>query len=1104
MENYEVLEHLGDGSFGRVYKARRKNSGFTVAMKFISKYGKNEKDIKTLRQEISILKTLNHENIILMFDTFESEREFCVVTEYAQGELFDILQDDKRLPEVTVQKIAKGLTKALYYLHSKRIIHRDMKPQNVLIGPNGRVKLCDFGFARAMSSNTIVLTSIKGTPLYMSPELVQEQPYDATSDLWSLGVILYELYCGQPPFYTNSIYTLINQIVKEPVKYPADISKEFKSFLQGLLQKNPKKRLAWPQLLDHPFVRESEADRIALKQEDMFYAACGGVGGPRERLEKIMASSALESNGVSSTPSPAPTAGPRSTLLPYAALTLKRQQEEQEQQEEMLEKVRHMRLVLDRLKGITIPDDEARSHNYDHAKENLTVHARNALNTSDDLICLAYPSTTAYASPSHNSDQSSHPLSVADLTRRYWEQLSQTLHQSSASHTIFTSLPSIPEAVHQFDALISSLMSLESLDDLLYQLQSLHTSNTPHDQPYTVFDCLQIALQCMFKILTLSFAIHENLQHYSNATNPVSYKTALEQSLVAFTHIGAVITSILGLTGHISDLLADANDKANVLFDNFEAHLDSLECCLVLSIALMGAALRIPLEQDLRNTLVQYSKGQNYDACSDYNSYRGGFNMSDRYAVVSYLSLILSTAASVGTDRRVDEVTTVPVYIVSKYPKMTVSVFRSFELALQYASFFVAKMTDSIELPSLLAAVFVAYARTGHLPLYGPVSFTSSDSSPDFRSAILGALAAQCCIGRYWSNASPVPVWGDSHSTQPVDLEVVADRQATFHCGMLEIYEAIIGGDSSGGSDALTMLCATVINSGTSVEAISEAGDGYKALVILTSILTCLEPNKALNFVSRIYDCCEGRLEEALLHIIKLICGSMSSGDMQYKESSHLIEYFIMSLTILMHCVQYGQAVLSTQVDVAKLCLQTISEEGERGLGKFLYVKSQCYEVLRCVLGHSLSDDVKSLISENVSTYTSILYPIDSASTDQVDTQYRPLVGNNILPSPHLAVTALFFPSPVPPHASSEDSLNTISYDISLPYGIQTSSLYDAPLLWYLHITHLWPSLYSPADQERLINDILTLILTPVSLTVTYNSPSYTYVSYCSPVISPV
>lgn len=163
-----------------------------------------------------------------------------------------------------------------------------MKPQNVLIGSSGRIKLCDFGFARAMSSNTIVLTSIKGTPLYMSPELVKEQPYDATSDLWSLGVILYELYVGQPPFYTNSIYSLINHIVKDPVKYPNDISREFKSFLQGLLQKNPTKRLNWPHLLDHPFVKETEADREQQKIERSHLLGYGGFGGPRERLESIM------------------------------------------------------------------------------------------------------------------------------------------------------------------------------------------------------------------------------------------------------------------------------------------------------------------------------------------------------------------------------------------------------------------------------------------------------------------------------------------------------------------------------------------------------------------------------------------------------------------------------------------------------------------------------------------------------------------------------------------------------------------------------------------------------------------------------------------------
>nr|XP_009389610.1 PREDICTED: serine/threonine-protein kinase TIO isoform X1 [Musa acuminata subsp. malaccensis]XP_009389612.1 PREDICTED: serine/threonine-protein kinase TIO isoform X1 [Musa acuminata subsp. malaccensis]XP_018677858.1 PREDICTED: serine/threonine-protein kinase TIO isoform X1 [Musa acuminata subsp. malaccensis] len=260
VDDYHVIELVGEGSFGKVYKGRRKYTRQTVALKFILKHGKSEKDIHNLRQEIEILRKLKHENIIEMLDAFETPQEFCVVTEFAQGELFEVLEDDKCLPEEQVQAIAKQLVKALYYLHSNRIIHRDMKPQNILIGAGSVVKLCDFGFARAMSANTVVLRSIKGTPLYMAPELVREQPYNHTADLWSLGVILYELFVGQPPFYTNSVYALIRHIVKDPVKYPENMSANFKSFLKGLLNKVPQNRLTWPALLEHPFVKERSDD----------------------------------------------------------------------------------------------------------------------------------------------------------------------------------------------------------------------------------------------------------------------------------------------------------------------------------------------------------------------------------------------------------------------------------------------------------------------------------------------------------------------------------------------------------------------------------------------------------------------------------------------------------------------------------------------------------------------------------------------------------------------------------------------------------------------------------------------------------------------------
>ncbi|KAL5015967.1 hypothetical protein ScPMuIL_005556 [Solemya velum] len=264
MDKYHVLELIGEGSFGKVYKGRKKFSGQVVAMKFIPKVGKPEKELRNLRREIDIMRCLHHGNIIEMLDSFETDKEVVVVTDYAEGELFQILEDDGNLPEDQVKVIACQLASALFYLHSHRILHRDMKPQNILLGKGGVVKLCDFGFARAMSFNTLVLTSIKGTPLYMSPELVEEKPYDHTADLWALGCILYELFTGTPPFYTNSIFQLVSLIIKDPVKWPKNMSPVFKDFLQGLLTKNPKNRLAWPELLHHPFVE----DGIKVSEED--------------------------------------------------------------------------------------------------------------------------------------------------------------------------------------------------------------------------------------------------------------------------------------------------------------------------------------------------------------------------------------------------------------------------------------------------------------------------------------------------------------------------------------------------------------------------------------------------------------------------------------------------------------------------------------------------------------------------------------------------------------------------------------------------------------------------------------------------------------------
>ncbi|XP_016840545.1 serine/threonine-protein kinase fused [Nasonia vitripennis] len=255
MERYERIKKVGEGSFGKVFKAKRKCDGAIVAYKVTEKKGRSPKELESLRRECEIQKDLQHPNIIQMLDSFETESEIVVVTEYVEKELYEIITKAGRLSEERAQVIACDLVSALHYLHSNRIVHRDMKPQNVLLDPDGVAKLCDFGFARIMSQGTHVLMSIKGTPLYMAPELHDERPYDHNVDLWSLGCIIYELVAGVPPFQTSSMKELESLVRRKEIKWPDHISSNCLSFLQGLLQKDPRHRLSWTELLEHPFVK---------------------------------------------------------------------------------------------------------------------------------------------------------------------------------------------------------------------------------------------------------------------------------------------------------------------------------------------------------------------------------------------------------------------------------------------------------------------------------------------------------------------------------------------------------------------------------------------------------------------------------------------------------------------------------------------------------------------------------------------------------------------------------------------------------------------------------------------------------------------------------
>lgn len=175
-------------------------------------HGRSTKELSALKQEANIQQSLRHPNIIQLFSSFETDKELVFVCEYASSDLHKLLARVGSLGEARTQKLSYDLISALYYLHSHRILHRDLKPPNILLDKNYKASLCDFGLARNMTLGTQILTSIKGTPLYMSPELLEGRGYGHEADLWSLGCIIYEMLAGESPFNTRSILHLMQLI----------------------------------------------------------------------------------------------------------------------------------------------------------------------------------------------------------------------------------------------------------------------------------------------------------------------------------------------------------------------------------------------------------------------------------------------------------------------------------------------------------------------------------------------------------------------------------------------------------------------------------------------------------------------------------------------------------------------------------------------------------------------------------------------------------------------------------------------------------------------------------------------------------------------------
>ncbi|XP_037608836.1 serine/threonine-protein kinase ULK1 isoform X1 [Sebastes umbrosus] len=262
---------IGHGAFAVVFKGRnREKHDWEVAVKCINK--KNLAKSQTLLgKEIKILKELKHENIVALLDFQETASSVYLVMEYCNGgDLADYLHSKGTLSEDTIRVFLQQIAGAMRVLQGKGIIHRDLKPQNILLSyPPGRkshsnntcIKIADFGFARYLQSNMMAAT-LCGSPMYMAPEVIMSQSYDAKADLWSIGTIVFQCLIGKAPFQASSPQDLRLFYEKNKTlspNIPRETSSHLRHLLLGLLQRNHKDRMDFDEFFCHPFLEASSS-----------------------------------------------------------------------------------------------------------------------------------------------------------------------------------------------------------------------------------------------------------------------------------------------------------------------------------------------------------------------------------------------------------------------------------------------------------------------------------------------------------------------------------------------------------------------------------------------------------------------------------------------------------------------------------------------------------------------------------------------------------------------------------------------------------------------------------------------------------------------------
>lgn len=260
IEDFELLKVVGKGSFGKVMQVRKKDTGRIYALKTIRKaHIISRSEVAHTLAERSVLSQINNPFIVPLKFTFQSPEKLYFVLAFVNGgELFHHLQKEQRFDINRSRFYTAELLCALECLHGFNVIYRDLKPENILLDYSGHIALCDFGLCKLDMKDEDRTNTFCGTPEYLAPELLLGQGYTKTVDWWTLGVLLYEMLTGLPPFYDENTNEMYRKILSEPLHFPGPeiVPPAAKDLLTKLLDRKPEARLGAngaSEIKAHPF-----------------------------------------------------------------------------------------------------------------------------------------------------------------------------------------------------------------------------------------------------------------------------------------------------------------------------------------------------------------------------------------------------------------------------------------------------------------------------------------------------------------------------------------------------------------------------------------------------------------------------------------------------------------------------------------------------------------------------------------------------------------------------------------------------------------------------------------------------------------------------------